>query len=53
MNIIPVDEIQAELLKANIQKQNFPKNIGFTFDPLYTHIVSQMKTMKISSECIL
>ena len=53
MNIIPVDEIQAELLKANIQKQNFPKNIGFTFDPLYTHIVSQMKTMEISSECIL
>ena len=53
MNIIPVDEIQAELLKANIQKQNFPKNSGFTFDPLYTHIVSQMKTMEISSECIL
>ncbi|WP_027383413.1 hypothetical protein [Epilithonimonas caeni] len=53
MKIIPIEEIRTMLLVENSIKHNFPKTVNYKFDTLYSEIVTQIKTIEISSECIL
>ena len=53
MKIIPIEEIRTILLVESSSKQNFPKTVNYMFDTLYSEIVTQIKTIEISSECIL
>lgn len=53
MKIEPVENIKNELLKGGFPKRNFPKAISFEFDSLYREIVTQIKTIELSSECVL
>jgi hypothetical protein len=48
-----VETIKEELIKGKTQKINFPKSVIFNFSELYKDIVTKIKTMEISSECIL
>ena len=53
MKIESVENIKNELLSCKIPKRNFPKTISFRFDNLYSEIVTQIKSIEISSECVL
>jgi hypothetical protein len=53
LTIKSTDEITAALLLNKQAVRNFPKSLSFPFDKLYIHIVTQIKTTEISSECIL
>ena len=52
-SIKPIEEIKAEIIRNNIQIMNFSKQISFPFNELYKEIVTKIKTINISSECIL
>ncbi|MBP2616311.1 SMI1/KNR4 family protein [Chryseobacterium jejuense] len=51
--ILPIEEIQVEVLKEKGNIQNFPKNIDFPFPERYKKLVTLIKTTEISSEAIL
>lgn len=48
-----VNDIKNDLLSNKQSIRNFPKSVSFPFDELYREIVSQIKTVDISSECVL
>ena len=48
-----IEEIKDEILDGKTQIMNFPKSVSFPFDRLYKEIVTKIKTIEISSECIL
>jgi hypothetical protein len=52
--ILPaLTEIETEILKEKSSVQNFPKTVVFPFSERYKTLVTQIKTMEISSETIL
>ncbi|MGE8553202.1 MAG: SMI1/KNR4 family protein [Chryseobacterium jejuense] len=51
--ILPIEEIQAEVLKEKRNIQSFPKTIDFPFPEYYKKLVTLIKTTEISSEAIL
>jgi hypothetical protein len=51
--IKPIEKLKHELLTQKQQLRNFPKSAQFLFDNLYNEIVTQIKTIEISAECIL
>ena len=53
MTIRPTEEIKKELLSDKQPMRNFPKSLTFPFDKLYKEITTQIRTVEISSECIL
>lgn len=53
MTLRPSEEIKSELLFDRQAIRNFPKSLIFPFDKLYKEITTQIRTVKISSECIL
>ena len=53
MKIELVETIKSKILENTIAKRNFPKVTVFKFDDLYNEIVTQIKTIEISSECVL
>lgn len=48
-----VNDIKNNLLSNKQSIRNFPKSVSFPFDELYREIATQIKTVEISSECIL
>ncbi|MCL1992745.1 MAG: hypothetical protein FWG66_07345 [Spirochaetes bacterium] len=48
-----VDKIKDEIIGESVQKHNFPKSTVFPFGDLYKEIVTKIKTLEISAECIL
>ena len=48
-----IEKIKNQLIDEKMQKINFPKLVNFIFDELYKEIVTKIKTIKISSECVL
>lgn len=53
MQIRPAKENIATLL-SNVQAiRNFPKALSFPFEKTYTDLVTRIKTIEISSECML
>ncbi|WP_051892871.1 hypothetical protein [Flavobacterium reichenbachii] len=53
MKNIALNEIKGDLLSSKVSVRNFPKSVSFPFDPFYIEIVTHIKTIEISSECIL
>lgn len=53
MTIRPIEELKRELLSDRQPTRNFPKSLTFSFDILYKEITTQIRTVEISSECIL
>lgn len=53
LTIRPIKEIKTELLCDRQPVRNFPKAIDFPFDEFYFEITTQIRTIGISSECIL
>ena len=53
MKIKSVETIKSEIFGNIMTKRNFPKTTIFKFDNLYSEIVTQIKTIEISSECVL
>jgi hypothetical protein len=53
MIIKTLEHIRSELLGNVTIKRNFPKTTIFKFDDLYREIVTQIRTVEISSECVL
>ncbi|MBW1655446.1 SMI1/KNR4 family protein [Flavobacterium quisquiliarum] len=53
LKILSVKEIGIDLLSNKQSIRNFPKLVSFPFAELYRDIVTQIKTVEISSECIL
>ncbi|WP_134142012.1 hypothetical protein [Flavobacterium sp. S87F.05.LMB.W.Kidney.N] len=53
LKIKSIQDIQNDLLINKKGIRNFPKSTSFPFDALYLDIVTQIKTVEISSECIL
>ena len=53
MTIKPAEEIKKKLLSNRQTIRNFPKSLTFPFDKLYTEITTQIRTVEISSECML
>ena len=53
MKIKTTEEIKKKLLSERKILRNFPKSVIFPFDKLYNEIATQIKTIEISSECIL
>lgn len=51
--ILPIEEIEFELLKKQGNLQNFPKTVDFVFPELYKKLVTLIKTTEIASEAIL
>ncbi|WP_289660770.1 SMI1/KNR4 family protein [Flavobacterium panacagri] len=51
--ILSIQNIKEKLLINNQSIRNFPKLVSFPFAELYRDIVTQIKTVEISSECIL
>lgn len=51
--ILPIEEIQAEVLKEKRNVHNFPKTTDFPFPEHYEKLVTLIKTTEISSEAIL
>lgn len=47
------DEIKNSLLSKSKAVRNFPKTVSFPFDPFYKDIITQIKSIEISAECIL
>jgi len=48
-----IQDIKRQLLLNKQIVRNFPKSVSFKFDALYQETVTQIKTIEISSECIL
>lgn len=48
-----IQEIETAILKEEKTLQNFPKTVDFPFSEQYKKIVTQIKTIEISSEAIL
>jgi hypothetical protein len=48
-----VEEIKNEITKDCTREINFPESASFPFHELYKEIVTKIKTLEISSECIL
>ncbi|MHC6202949.1 SMI1/KNR4 family protein [Breznakiellaceae bacterium SP9] len=48
-----IENIKKKLVQNNTQVTNFPKSIDFPFDELYKEIVTKIKTIEISAECVL
>jgi hypothetical protein len=48
-----VEEIKNEIIGGGKGGHNFPKTIDFPFDELYKSIVTKIKTVELSPECIL
>jgi hypothetical protein len=53
LTIKPTDEIISELFFDRQPIRNFPKTLNFPFDKIYYDITTQIRTIEISSECIL
>ncbi|BAP31113.1 uncharacterized protein CHSO_2076 [Chryseobacterium sp. StRB126] len=51
--ILPIEEIELEVLKEKGNLQNFPKTVDFPFPERYKKLVSLIKTTEIASEAIL
>lgn len=51
--ILPIEHIKEKLLLHKQSIRNFPKEVFFPFVELYQEIVTQIKTVEISAECIL
>ncbi|AZA76151.1 hypothetical protein EG347_00705 [Chryseobacterium sp. G0186] len=51
--ILTIEEIETTILKEKKTLQNFPKTVDFPFSEQYKKIVTQIKTVEISSEAIL
>lgn len=51
--ILSIQNIKEKLLINKQSIRNFPKLVSFPFAELYRDIVTQIKTVEISSECIL
>jgi len=48
-----IEAIEAEILKAKKNVQNFPKTVSFPFSEQYKKLITSIKTIEISSETIL
>jgi hypothetical protein len=48
-----IEEIKNEIIDEKTQITNFSKSINFPFDELYKEIATKIKTIEISSKCIL
>ena len=48
-----VENIKQEIIGESSKIFNFPKSVTFPFDDLYKQVVTKIKTLHISSECIL
>ena len=53
LKIQNVDHIKKTILSEKKILNNFPKAITFEFDPFYREVATQVKTLELSSECIL
>lgn len=51
--IASIEAIEAEILKAKKNVQNFPKTVSFPFSEQYKKLITSIKTIEISSETIL
>lgn len=51
--IASIEAIEAEILKAKKNIQNFPKTVSFPFSEQYKKLITSIKTIEISSETIL
>ncbi|SFD55364.1 SMI1/KNR4 family protein [Flavobacterium phragmitis] len=51
--ILSIQNIKEKLIINKQSIKNFPKSVSFPFAELYKDIVTQIKTVEISSECIL
>ncbi|KAF2507267.1 SMI1/KNR4 family protein [Flavobacterium foetidum] len=51
--ILSIRNIKEKLLTNKQSIRNFPKSVSFPFPELYKDIVTQIKTIEISSECIV
>lgn len=51
--ILPIEEIETEVLKEKRDIQNFPKTVDFPLPEHYKSLVIQIKTIEIASEAIL
>lgn len=52
-NIESIENLKNDFLNQKQQLRNFPKSVQFPFDNLYNEIVTKIKTVEISAECIL
>lgn len=53
LSIRPIADIKVDLLVNHEVFRNFPTLLNFPFGDLYREIVTRIKTVEISSECIL
>jgi len=53
MRINEIKYIMNEILANKKPARNFPKTVNFPFEQLYIDLVTQIKTIEISSECTL
>lgn len=53
LRIRAVTDIKVDLLVNHEVLRNFPGSLNFPFDELYREIVTRIKTVEISSECVL
>lgn len=51
--ILTIEDIESEILTGKRAVKNFPKTIAFPFSEQYVKLVTQIKTVEISSEAIL
>ncbi|MDN3693767.1 SMI1/KNR4 family protein [Chryseobacterium tructae] len=51
--IVPIEEIELEILKEKENLQNFPEIVDFPFPEYYKKLVTLIKTTEISTETIL
>lgn len=52
-NIQSIENLKNDFFNQKQQLRNFPKSVQFPFDNLYNEIVTKIKTVEISAECIL
>lgn len=48
-----VQKIEQEILENKVPIQNFPKTVSFSYPEQYKNLVTQIKTTKISADCVL
>lgn len=53
LTIRPLEEIVEELFTTKQSIRRFPKSLDFPFGELYADVVTQIRTIEISAECIL
>ena len=53
LKILNIETIKLELLSANTATVNFPKKTTFEFPDNYKNVVTNIKTIELSAECIL